>query len=270
MQDSPLDMLQIKIDKAREELPKETRKAIDSVDWRAIILSFREKKGYSFEQLEDLELETELLLCGLLNPINYPKEIEERLKLPKPQVDLLVEEMNELVFKKIKDELIKNSQREEIFIRKDPTDNLSNVVAVNEHISSPNIINTREPINNISNKGNPIVPIKPVEQIKDTPVLSKNTNIELMPEELTGNVIKTIPEIKKTPVKTPDVIIKQEEKPAESISSQKLSGLFQMQTSTTEYSLNNMSKQGDVQGASSDTKIKTSKVDPYRLDPNAD
>jgi len=116
--DTPIDMLQIKIEKAKDTLPEETKRAIAAVDWRAMILSLREKKGFSYEQLEDLELETELLLCGLLDPKDYPKEIENRLKLPKAQVDLLVSEMNELVFKKIRDELIKNTEKKELFINK--------------------------------------------------------------------------------------------------------------------------------------------------------
>lgn len=118
MDEKPLDMLQIKIERARDELPEETRKAIDAVDWRGVILSLREKKGFSYEQLEDLELETELLLCGLSAPENYPKELQEKLKITKPQVDLLVNEMNELVFKKIREVLIQNTEKKELLLKK--------------------------------------------------------------------------------------------------------------------------------------------------------
>jgi len=201
--DTPLDMLQIKIDRAREELPQETRKAIDSVDWREVILGMREKKGYSYEQLEDLELETELLLCGLLNPVDYPKELEERLKLPRPQIDLLVNEMNELVFKKIKDELIRNSERKDIFVKKE--DEIKPIVQ-NQNIPIPTPIKTI-----------PITPIptpKNTEPPKDTkPATPNPTNINL-----------------------------ENEKTIKSILSQKLSGTFQTPTSKTEYSLDNISK----------------------------
>ena len=241
--DKPLDMLQIKIDRAMENLPRETRKAIASVDWRAVILSFREKKGYSFEQLEDLELETELLLCGLLEPKDYPKKLEEELKIPRPQIDLLVQEMNELVFKKIKDELIKNTERESVFIKKEeplprlPRTsgeekggglNTSNVVAVDEHIVSPNII-----------KAGPIQSPAPTPAPTRIPI-----------EKLTEKTI---------------------EKPTESILSQKLSGSFQIPTIKTEYSLNNITKEGNKTNttpASSNNNPKISKTDPYRIDPN--
>ncbi len=86
MQD-PVDLLQIKIDEAKSKLPKETLEAISAIDWQAVIIGLREKKGYSFEQLGDLEIETELLLCGLLSPTDYPKELERRMHISKAQVD---------------------------------------------------------------------------------------------------------------------------------------------------------------------------------------
>ena len=272
--DTPLDMLQIKIDRAREELPKETRKAIDSVDWRAVILGMREKKGYSFEQLGDLELETELLLCCLLMPENYPKELEERMKIPKPQVDLLVNEMNELVFKKIKDELIRNTEKQEMFIKKNelPINNNPRVIEVDKHISSPNVFNAKEPI-------------KVVEK-KKSPVLSTKTEIETMPQELIIPNIKTSESINKIqPIKiennlkenfispkpvsnipNPQVTTMKGE--MDSISSQKLSGSFQIPTIKTQYSLNNLSKEENKTSIPLSDKIKTSRADPYRIDPN--
>ena len=212
--DAPLDMLQIKIDRAKEALPKETREAIDSVGWRGVILSIREKKGYNFEQLDELETETELLLCGLLNPEDYPKELEERMKIPKPQVDELVNEMNELVFKKIKDELIRNTEKKEIFIKK------------------------AESITNET-------------KTENAPVLNNSTEIETMPEELTGNT-------NQLPI-TNEQIKMNENKPTESIFTQKLSGSFQMPTTKTDYSLKN------IQPTSPQDKTSLRKgADPYR------
>jgi hypothetical protein len=113
-----VDILQIKIEKAKGELTEETRKAIDAVDWKAAILGMRESKGYSFEQLGDLETETELLLCGLINPEDYPKELEIRMRIPKSKAQELVDEMNMLVFSKIREEMVKNNEREKIFANK--------------------------------------------------------------------------------------------------------------------------------------------------------
>jgi hypothetical protein len=219
-------MLQIKIERAKDALPKETLKAINSVDWRAAILGMKEKKGYSFEQLEDLELETELLLCGLLLPENYPKELESRMGIPKSQVDLLVSEMNELVFKKIKDELIKNSQREEIFTKK------------NENID------IKTPAGATINKDETGILTKAGIKITDNVDKLPTTNYQLNDKEIEAP----------------------KPQPVESISAQKLSGSFQIPTTTTEYALPPLQK--DKSAVSNADKPKLSKGDPYRLDPN--
>ena len=109
-----IDLLQIKIDKAREALPEETLLAINAVDWKGAIFKMRETKGYSFIQLGDLELETELLLCGLLSPKDYPNELQKRMGLQKAQVDALVNDINDLVFSKIREQLIKNTEKRKI------------------------------------------------------------------------------------------------------------------------------------------------------------
>jgi len=113
--DNIADLLQIKIEKAKAELPEDTQNAINAVDWKAVIFSMREKRGYSFEQLGDLEIETELLLCGLLGPENYSKELEKRMRLSKAEVNDLVREMNDRVFAKIKENLIKIVERKKNF-----------------------------------------------------------------------------------------------------------------------------------------------------------
>jgi len=117
--DETTDLLQIKIEKAKAQLPEATLNAINAIPWQATLLQMRETKGYSLEQLGELETETELLLCGLLSPQNYPIELENRMRLSKIEVDELVKEMNNLVFSKIKEELIKNTEKKENFVEKE-------------------------------------------------------------------------------------------------------------------------------------------------------
>jgi hypothetical protein len=99
------DTLQTKINEARNLLSKESREAIDNVNWKLTVLGMNKK--YTQEQLENLETETELLLCGLLTPENYSKELENRMHITKDEVDLLIGEMDRLIFKKIQDNLEK-------------------------------------------------------------------------------------------------------------------------------------------------------------------
>lgn len=101
--DKTIDTLQIEIDKAREGLTKESRAAIDAVSWKLIISGMNKK--FNPAQLDILEMETELLLCGLENTKNYTKELESEMKISRAEVGTLINELDKLVFKKIQEEL---------------------------------------------------------------------------------------------------------------------------------------------------------------------
>lgn len=101
--DKTIDTLQIEIDKAREGLTKESRAAIDAVSWKLIIAGMNKK--YSPIQLDILEMETELLLCGLESTKKYTEELESGMKISKAEVGTLINELDKLVFKKIQEEL---------------------------------------------------------------------------------------------------------------------------------------------------------------------
>ena len=225
--ENTVDLLQIKIDKAKAELPPESKSAIDAVDWRTTVLGMRAEKGYSYTQLEDLELETELMLCGLLNPEDYPKELEKRMNIPKAQVDVLVNEMNEKVFKKIREELVKNIERKKI----------------QETEQKP-----------------PISPLPEGEKMKTSfdkgrqEIFSKTTETpDLLAE-------KELPPPPTPPIRNDEGLQKPPVSNGTSpILTQKLSGSFQIPTVETEHTLNNMTKD------SGEEKTKLPKADPYRM-----
>ena len=219
-----LDLLKIKIEKARGELSEESRNAIDAVNWKLAILEMRAEKGYSFTQIEDLEIETELLLCGLLSPVDYPKELETRMGLPKPQVDILINEMNEKVFKRIREELVKIIERKKTS-ENNQTSKITDIPKKEEKIESREKL--LEKIENPSaNKTE-----KPVDMINR---LESEKELPAPPEE---KLIGKIP----------------------SILEQKLSGSFRIPTVETEHTLSNISKDTDVL-----TKPKIPNIDPYR------
>ncbi len=109
--DNTRGLLDIKIETAREKLSEDTKMAIDAVGWKMIIAEMRQTKGFSFEQLGELETETELLLCGLITSEEYPKNLAERMKIPKAEVDALMNDLNQLIFSRIKEEFIKRIER---------------------------------------------------------------------------------------------------------------------------------------------------------------
>lgn len=95
-----------KIARAREALSRESREAIASVDWNSYILSLRENRKLSFSQIETLGIETEKILVGLLSGVEYKASLQQKLNLPKEEVEEIVRDMNREVFRKIKENLV--------------------------------------------------------------------------------------------------------------------------------------------------------------------
>jgi hypothetical protein len=134
--DNTLDLLQLKIEKAKKDLPPDTVSAISAVPWQATILKMRETKGYTFEQLGALEIETELLLCGLLSREEYPKELEKRMGLTQAGTNDLLSEMNEQVFKRVKEELIKITENKKSSLKKETRETVPSLERLEEKVLS--------------------------------------------------------------------------------------------------------------------------------------
>jgi len=263
MIDENIDLLQVKIEKAREKLPKETREAISSVNWRGIILEMKDKKGYNLEQLSQLELETELVLCGLVKPLNYQQELEMRMGINKAQSETLINEPNELIFKKTKESLIRISSKKK---------NVSSV-EIETIVPKRDFI-----VNKIKQEESKILTNAGIEVLTENTEIKKETPLENREDMLakvenptpTPTIIPTptttiprpkreeevIPTTLVTPP-APELVTKKEpeaQKMTNSISAQKLAEPFKMSKIQTEYSLNNLTKQGDELSQKTETK----------------
>ncbi len=240
MPNDPVDLLQVKIEKARESLSTETRQAIDAVPWKMVILEMRQSKGYNFEQLGDLETETELLLCGLLSPEDYPKELEKRMRIPRAQVDVLVNEMNERVFKKIREELIKNTERRKVSLGSSGAPDRKNALPKERW----------EKDFGIKKEENEVLKQAGIEVSKIP---------ELLPEkkiEQREDMLKKI--------ENPNLIKKESE--MHPILMQKFSGPFQIQAIKTEHSLPGISHT-DAPTEKQEASALKKNLDPYRETP---
>jgi len=241
-----VDLLQIKIEKARAELPASTLKAIDAVPWRATILQLKETMGYSFEQLGDLEIETELVLSGLLSPQDYPKELESRMGINKTQADELVKEMNLKVFSKIREELIKNTEKNNLSEKteKIPTKETD----INPKPIEVPVVSSKNEEEVLNLAGIKIIPNMFVEEIKPTENITQpnSKKIELTPKPATIE----------HGVGTPPIFV------------QKLSGSLQTPIVKTEHSLENITKNPDIPlKKTAAPSFYPPKGDPYRLPP---
>lgn len=248
MADDTIDLLKIKIETAKRELPLETINAINAVDWRAAILSLREKHGYTFEQLGDLELETELVLCGLVNPADYQKELETRMGISRAAANELVNEMNEMVFKKIREELIKNTERKKIF---------ANKITEGKETKTDTAILSNAGIE-IIEKNNLLPEIPGVDAI-----------INAKREEILKKIEKPASSIPVKPAEIPVFTSTQPVKPATTevkevnpLIAQKLSSAFQVGVVKTEHTLDNITKVNAPSPVNVKNKIPGG--DPYR------
>lgn len=235
-----VDLLQIKIEQAKEKLPVETQNAIAAVDWKAAIMALRTKKGYNFEQLGDLELETELLLCGLITPAEYPKELQTRMRISKAETDELVDEMNREVFAKIKAELIKNTERKKIFQNKNsPQDGYPNSLG----------------------RGGQTIPPRS-DQGRSTPQEGNRNDMQVLQSagidpirDREGSEGPSVSNGTERPVESREEMLKKVENPTPSILKEKIFGSVQTPIVKTEHTLDNIS---------APVKSSLPKIDPYR------
>jgi len=239
--DDTIDLLQIKIEKAKAQLSNDTIGAINAVDWKAVILGLRAKKGYNLEQLEDLELETELLLCGLVSPEDYPRELQNRMKISRTQASNLVNEMNEQVFAKIKAELIKITERKAKFATTEEE-------SIKSVFETSVLDNTKE------------------EEKKNTQILN-SAGIEILKE----NNKETLPITEKLELpKGEEPAHPQEQSRVDGIRpilTQKLSSPVKIPSVKTDYSLDNLTKNGEVPVKPTPPGAYPKNADPYRLPP---
>ncbi|OGI45828.1 hypothetical protein A2121_00715 [Candidatus Nomurabacteria bacterium GWB1_40_6] len=241
------DLLQIKIEKAKAQLPENTLNAINAVPWQAIILQMRETKGYSFEQLGELETETELLLCDLLNPENYQKELKDRMKLSDSQVNELVNEMNKLVFVKIKEELIRGTGNKKVSTNE--TKNAQNI-PIKTALSDKEQERDTQILKSAGIEIIPDLPAAPSAQLMQAGKLEISSPLEeYSTHKVEGGGNASTP-AKATP----------QEGNIHPILTQKLSGFVKNSVVETDHSLHNISPKESENTPGGNVK----KIDPYR------
>lgn len=87
-------------------LPPDIKKAINELDWGKTVLPIGKKNGLSVEQMGDLQQQTVFVLVGLLHPNEYFDAIKNALGIDAVKATALVADMNEAVFKTIKQKLV--------------------------------------------------------------------------------------------------------------------------------------------------------------------
>lgn len=82
------------------------QQALRSIDWQAKTIEVGHSFGLHVDELEDLVVETMLVLIGANTADQYPTELKERIPLPPAELDRLTSEIADQVFTPIHDRIV--------------------------------------------------------------------------------------------------------------------------------------------------------------------
>ena len=97
-----------------ELLPSELQNAITSSEYQTKLFEIAKIHKLTFEKLGQLEMETTMVLLGMTPPDEYRTDLVEQIGLPEKDVDSIVHEINEQVFKPIRESLMKLYNKDEV------------------------------------------------------------------------------------------------------------------------------------------------------------
>ncbi len=85
------------INEARASLPFITQKAIDSIDWKKVVHDIALSRKYSIDQVEYLEIDTELLVYLTISTEKYIKTLSEDMKISTGESKFILSEIEEKI-----------------------------------------------------------------------------------------------------------------------------------------------------------------------------
>lgn len=82
------------------------QQALQSIDWQTKTIELGHAYGLHIDELEDLIVETMLVLIGANTADQYPAELKERVPLPPAELDRLTDDIAAQVFTPIHDRIV--------------------------------------------------------------------------------------------------------------------------------------------------------------------
>lgn len=92
-------------------LPAVNQQALRSFDWATQLLSIGHQYGLHIDQLEDLQIETMLVLVGLVSPDDYETELITRLAVSTSEAEKILNEVNKQIFIPIHDYIVNGGEK---------------------------------------------------------------------------------------------------------------------------------------------------------------
>jgi len=99
--------IQEKINRKIEEMPKEVVTVIKKIPWAEKLTFLGKEYSLTISELDELYIETYLVLVGALNPTEFSESVKEKLALSADELSKLIEYMNIEIFKPLGEEIKK-------------------------------------------------------------------------------------------------------------------------------------------------------------------
>src|SRR3989344_7144431 len=240
-----------------EKLPIEIRQLFTDPKLGDKIINIGKRNGLNVEQLGILQIETNLVMLGLVHPDEYPNELKNRLKINDMKVDNIINDTNKEILSGILEKLKKIYEKD---------DEISD--DIEEEKFPINAQTVSEPVNiSVSTAQTPLqqTPSKIIGEEKVNTTILKSAGIEIIDKSV-HNAPESVPSKQEIPPPAvlPTQLMQVEklelgttEKPKEEahpILAQKISGPFQIPMVQTEYSLNNISKATNMEKTENEIK----------------
>src|SRR3989339_937760 len=97
-----------------DNLPEDLKDSIFSVDTTSVVNEIGRKYGLAIDKIGDLANETGMVMLGVTHPNEFIGNLADRLDVDKEKARAIAQEINEQIFKKVRDSIRKiHNTREE-------------------------------------------------------------------------------------------------------------------------------------------------------------
>ncbi len=215
------------LDERFAKLPKEVQVAISESGYQAALYEIASKHKLSINHMGALDEATTKVMLGIIHPDRYEAELQANIAIPKEEIIEIVDEVNEKVLKNIKEILKKHWGGND-------TEDLDDDEVPIPPYAMPKVVTSSTPKASDESK---IYSDSGIEIMKDADIQKPKENI-VTPEK---EIIDTKP-----PENIPTMPMEEmkDDLLEKSIIGDKLAGATSSSTSTTDYSLPKVSKDG--------------------------
>lgn len=94
-------------------LPTINQQALRSFDWATELIAIGKNYGLHVDELDDLQIETMLVLVGLVDPNQFQNELINRLAISSIEAEKIISDINDRIFTPIHDYIVNGGKKME-------------------------------------------------------------------------------------------------------------------------------------------------------------